>query len=199
MIGTSADRHSSAAIGTAKPDQRSAGSRSTTTDESTVIERGGDRSGRTSERRLRGTRLSVIPETSKCCKRAGRSRVGRVSFPRSDQLSGTGPLLGAPVRVRLRVGMFLPPAKRLWGWYVLRSWLRERFVGRIRAANDANPARMEIPLGRRWDEGSRRGHTDGVVDATRQGHCAPNFIRGRQPTQLGTANTSQAAKAAFPS
>jgi uncharacterized protein YcaQ len=63
--------------------------------------------------------------------------------------------------------LFLPPAKRRWGWYVLPILFRDRFVGRIEPRIDRAEARVEV-LDVWWEEGFSPRRVDGFVDAMRE-------------------------------
>ena len=62
--------------------------------------------------------------------------------------------------------LFLPPAKRRWGWYVLPILFRDRFVGRIEPRIDRTSGTVQI-VGAWWEEGFAPGRADGFVDAMR--------------------------------
>jgi uncharacterized protein YcaQ len=62
--------------------------------------------------------------------------------------------------------LFLPPAKRRWGWYVLPILFRDRLVGRIEPRIDRAERRVQV-LGLWWDEGFAPRRADGFVDAMR--------------------------------
>ncbi len=62
--------------------------------------------------------------------------------------------------------LFLPPAKRRWGWYVLPISFRDRFVGRIEPRIDRAAGRVQV-LGLWWKEGFAPRRADGFVDAMR--------------------------------
>jgi uncharacterized protein len=62
--------------------------------------------------------------------------------------------------------LFVPPAKRRWGWYVLPIVFRDRFVGRIEPRIDRDKARVDV-LGVWWEDGFAPRRTDGFVDAMR--------------------------------
>ena len=52
--------------------------------------------------------------------------------------------------------LFIPPAKRRWGWYVLPLLFRDRFVGRIEPRIDREQSRVEI-LDLWWEDGFAAG------------------------------------------
>jgi uncharacterized protein len=62
--------------------------------------------------------------------------------------------------------LFLPPAKRRWGWYVLPISFRDRFVGRIEPRIDRANARVHV-LDVWWDNGFAPRSAEGFVDAMR--------------------------------
>jgi uncharacterized protein YcaQ len=62
--------------------------------------------------------------------------------------------------------LFLPPAKRRWGWYVLPISFRDRFVGRIEPRIDRADARVQV-LGVWWENGFAPRRAEGFVDAMR--------------------------------
>jgi uncharacterized protein YcaQ len=62
--------------------------------------------------------------------------------------------------------LFVPPAKRRWGWYVLPIVFRDHFVGRIEPRIDRAEARVEV-LGVWWEDGFAPRRAHGFVDAMR--------------------------------
>jgi hypothetical protein len=62
--------------------------------------------------------------------------------------------------------LFVPPAKRRWGWYVLPIVFRDRFVGRIEPRIDRDEARVQV-LDVWWEDGLAPRTADGFVDAMR--------------------------------
>ena len=62
--------------------------------------------------------------------------------------------------------LFVPPAKRRWGWYVLPIVFRDRFVGRIEPRIDRAEARVEV-LDVWWEDGFAPRRVDAFVDAMR--------------------------------
>ncbi len=62
--------------------------------------------------------------------------------------------------------LFLPPAKRRWGWYVLPVSFRDRFVGRIEPRIDRADARVHV-LDVWWENGFAPRRAEGFVDAMR--------------------------------
>ena len=62
--------------------------------------------------------------------------------------------------------LFLPPAKRRWGWYVLPIAFRDRFVGRIEPRIDRADASVSV-LDVWWENGFAPRRAEGFVDAMR--------------------------------
>jgi uncharacterized protein YcaQ len=62
--------------------------------------------------------------------------------------------------------LFLPPAKRRWGWYVLPILFRDRLVGRIEPRIDRAEARVHV-LDLWWEDGFAPRRSEGFVDAMR--------------------------------
>jgi uncharacterized protein YcaQ len=62
--------------------------------------------------------------------------------------------------------LFVPPAKRRWGWYVLPIVFRDRFVGRIEPRIDRAAARVDV-LDVWWENGFAPRRAEGFVDAMR--------------------------------
>jgi uncharacterized protein len=63
--------------------------------------------------------------------------------------------------------LFVPPAKRRWGWYVLPILFRDRLVGRIEPKIDRSDARVHV-LDVWWEDGFPLRRVDGFVDAMRE-------------------------------
>jgi uncharacterized protein YcaQ len=62
--------------------------------------------------------------------------------------------------------LFLPPAKRRWGWYVLPISFRDRLVGRIEPRINRADGRVQV-LDIWWEEGFAPRSADSFVDAMR--------------------------------
>lgn len=62
--------------------------------------------------------------------------------------------------------LFLPPAKRRWGWYVLPILFGDRLVGRFEPRIDRVAGRVEV-LGLWWEDRFEPGLAEGFVDAMR--------------------------------
>jgi uncharacterized protein YcaQ len=90
--------------------------------------------------------------------------------------------------------LFLPPAKRRWGWYVLPIVFRDRFVGRIEPRIDAEAARVEI-LNVWWEDGFRPAKAEGFVDAMRDALAA--YLRFAGAERVDWASHLRAEKRLF--
>jgi uncharacterized protein len=77
--------------------------------------------------------------------------------------------------------LFLPPAKRRWGWYVLPIVFRDRFVGRIELRIDRDGARVQV-LDVWWENGFAPRRVEGFVDAMRDALRA--YLRFGSATRL---------------
>jgi hypothetical protein len=62
--------------------------------------------------------------------------------------------------------VYVPEAKRRWGYYVLPVFFRDRLVGRIEPRIDRAGARVEV-LGLWWEDGFLPRRADGFVEAMR--------------------------------
>jgi len=62
--------------------------------------------------------------------------------------------------------LFVPPAKRRWGWYVLPMLFGDRLVGRIEPRFDRAGGRVEV-LGLWWEDGFVPRRAEGFVEAMR--------------------------------
>ena len=92
--------------------------------------------------------------------------------------------------------LFLPPAKRRWGWYVLPIVFRDRFVGRIEPRIDRADARVQV-LDVWWENGFAPRRAEGFVDATRSAPtCAsqPQAASTGHPTSRRRNGSSSLAR-----
>jgi uncharacterized protein YcaQ len=62
--------------------------------------------------------------------------------------------------------LYVPPARRRWGWYVLPILFRDRLVGRIEPRIDAADGSVQI-LAVWWEDGFEPDRAEGFVDAMR--------------------------------
>jgi uncharacterized protein YcaQ len=77
--------------------------------------------------------------------------------------------------------LFIPPAKRRWGWYVLPIVFGDRFVGRIEPRIDGARSRVEI-VDAWWEDEFSPSRADGFVDAMRDALGA--YLRFARATRL---------------
>ena len=87
-------------------------------------------------------------------------------IPPFDPLVWDRKLLGSLFGFDYVWELFIPPAKRRWGWYVLPMIFGDRFVGRIEPRIDREHSRVEI-LDLWWEDGFEPAKTEGFVEAMR--------------------------------
>jgi uncharacterized protein len=87
-------------------------------------------------------------------------------LPPFDPLVWDRGLLGSLFDFEYVWELFVPPAKRRWGWYVLPILFRDRLVGRIEPRIDRDRGRVEV-LDLWWEGGFSARQVDGFVDAMR--------------------------------
>jgi uncharacterized protein YcaQ len=104
--------------------------------------------------------------------------------PPFDALVWDRPLLGSLFDFDYVWELFVPPAKRRWGWYVLPIVFRERFVGRIEPRIDRSAARVDV-LDVWWEDGFAPRRTEGFVDAMRDALGA--YLRFAHASRVGWA------------
>jgi uncharacterized protein len=75
-------------------------------------------------------------------------------------------LLGSLFEFEYVWELFVPPAKRRWGWYVLPMLFGDRLVGRIEPRFDRAGGRLEV-LGLWWEDGFVPRRAEGFVEAMR--------------------------------
>ncbi len=90
--------------------------------------------------------------------------------------------------------LFVPPAKRRWGWYVLPISFRDRFVGRIEPRIDRAEARVQV-LDVWWENGFVPRRAEGFVDAMRDALRA--YLRFAAATRLDWAPHLRTEKRLF--
>jgi uncharacterized protein len=87
-------------------------------------------------------------------------------LPPFDPLVWDRGLLGSLFEFDYVWELFIPPAKRRWGWYVLPILFRDRLVGRIEPRIDRAGGQVQV-LGLWWEGDFRPSRTEGFVDAMR--------------------------------
>ena len=91
--------------------------------------------------------------------------------------------------------LFLPPAKRRWGWYVLPIIFRERFVGRIEPRIERAEGRVDV-LDVWWEDGFAPRRVEGFIDAMRDALRA--YLEFAGAHELAWAPHLSAEKRLFP-
>ena len=150
-------------LGYAKPDERSPGYPGRNALREELVERGDlvpvEVEG------LRGKRL-VVKEDTKLLKAPPHPPPSVAFLPPFDPIVWDRKLLASLFEFEYVWELFLPPAKRRWGWYVLPIVFRDRFVGRIEPRIDRAEARVQV-LDLWWEDGFAPRRVDGFVDAMR--------------------------------
>ena len=94
----------------------------------------------------------------------------RIAFvPPFDPVVWDRPFLGSLFGFEYVWELFIPPAKRRWGWYVLPILFRDRFVGRIEPRIEGETVSV---LDLWWEEGFVPRRAEGFVDAMRDALAA---------------------------
>jgi uncharacterized protein YcaQ len=91
--------------------------------------------------------------------------------------------------------LFVPPARRRWGWYVLPLVFGDRLVGRIEPRIDREAARVQM-LDVWWEDEFAPARADGFVDAMRDALRA--YLRFAEATQLEWAPHLATERRLFP-
>jgi uncharacterized protein YcaQ len=180
-------------LGAAKPDPRWPQSPGRTALRAQLIERGElvpvEVDG------VAGTRF-VLPEDVELLHGPPEPPPSVAFLPPFDPLVWDRPLLGSLFGFDYVWELFLPPAKRRWGWYVLPILFRDRFIGRIEPRIDRDRARVEV-LGLWWDDGFAPRAATGFVDAMR--HALGAYLRFAGASRLDWAPHLAADKHSSPS
>ena len=87
-------------------------------------------------------------------------------LPPFDPLVWDRGLLGSLFEFEYVWELFVPPAKRRWGWYVLPMLFGDRLVGRIEPRIDRAGGRVQV-LGLWWEDGFAPRRAEGFVHAMR--------------------------------
>ena len=114
--------------------------------------------------------------------------------PPFDALIWDRRLLGSLFDFEYVWELFVPPAKRRWGWYVLPIVFRDSFVGRIEPRIDRAEARVQV-LDVWWEDGFVPRRVEGFVDAMRDALRA--YLRFAAAGRLAWAPHLGAEKRAF--
>ena len=87
-------------------------------------------------------------------------------LPPFDPIVWDRSLLGSLFEFDYVWELFLPPAKRRWGWYVLPIVFRDRLVGRFEPRIDRAGGRVQV-IDLWWEEAFVPRRTEGFVEAMR--------------------------------
>ncbi len=150
-------------LGPAKPDPRWPGYAGRNALREELVERGDLVSVEVAG--IRGKRL-VVSEDVKLLEAPPDPPPSVAFVPPFDPIIWDRRLLGSLFEFEYVWELFLPPAKRRWGWYVLPIVFRDRFVGRIEPRIDRAEARVQV-LDVWWEDGFSPRRVDGFVDAMR--------------------------------
>jgi hypothetical protein len=115
-------------------------------------------------------------------------------LPPFDPLVWDRGLLGSLFEFDYVWELFIPPAKRRWGWYVLPMLFGDRLVGRIEPRIDRTAGRVQV-LGLWWENGFTPGRTEGLVDAMRDALRA--YLRFGSATRIEWASELTMEKRLF--
>jgi uncharacterized protein YcaQ len=180
-------------LGPAKPDDRFPGYVGRSALRKELIERGDlipiDVEG------VRGKRL-VLREEVELLEAPPEPPPSVAFVPPFDAIVWDRGLLGSLFGFEYVWELFVPPAERRWGWYVLPIVFRDRFVGRIEPRIDRAQARVEV-LDVWWEDGFTPRRADGFVDAMRDAMRAYLGFAGAD--RLAWASHLGAEKRLFPS
>jgi len=163
LLGVSGAGDVFGGLGPAKPDARWPGYRGRNALREDLVERGDLVTVEVEG--VRGKRFVVNEDVELL--QAPPNPPSSVAFvPPFDPIVWDRALLGSLFDFHYVWELFLPPAKRRWGWYVLPIVFRDRFVGRIEPRIDRAEARVQV-LGAWWEDGFAPRRADGFVDAMR--------------------------------
>jgi uncharacterized protein len=115
-------------------------------------------------------------------------------LPPYDALVWDRELLGSLFDFDYVWELYVPPAKRRWGWYVLPIVFRDRLVGRIEPRIDAEEGAVQV-LAVWWEDGFDPRRADGFVDAMREALDA--YLRFAGATRLDWPSERKAEKRLF--
>jgi len=142
---------------------------------------------------VRGKRF-VLREDVGLLERAPEPAPTVAFLPPFDPLVWDRDLLGSLFGFEYVWELFIPPAKRRWGWYVLPMLFGDRLVGRIEPRIDRANGRVQI-VGLWWENGFAPGRTEGFVDAMRDALRA--YLRFGSATRIEWAPKHSMEKRLF--
>jgi len=137
---------------------------------------------------VRGKRF-VIPEDVELIEAPPETPPSVAFLPPFDALVWDRALLGSLFGFDYVWELFVPPAKRRWGWYVLPILFADRFVGRIEPRIDRAESRVQV-LDLWLEDGFAPRRREGFVEAMRE--ALRSYVRfagaGKLewPTHLGS-------------
>jgi hypothetical protein len=105
-------------------------------------------------------------------------------LPPFDPLVWDRSLLGSLFEFEYVWELFVPPAKRRWGWYVLPVLFGDRFVGRIEPRIDRADSRVQV-VGLWWEDDFAPRRAEGFVDGMRDALRA--YLRFASATRIAWA------------
>jgi len=150
-------------IGPAKPDPRAPGNPGRTALREQLIEEG--ELVPVEVEQVRGKRFVLKGEVGLLA--APPEPPPSVAFlPPFDPVVWDRALLGSLFEFDYVWELFIPPAKRRWGWYVLPLLFRDRLVGRIEPRIDRAAGKVQM-TDLWWEDGFAPRRTEGFVDAMR--------------------------------
>jgi uncharacterized protein YcaQ len=137
---------------------------------------------------LRGNRF-VLREEVDLMEAPPEPQASVAFLPPFDALLWDRPFLGTLFGFDYVWELFLPPAKRRWGWYVLPIVFKERFAGRIEPRINRADGAVEV-LDVWWEDEFAPRRAEGFVDAMRDALRAYLRFAGATevewPSHLGT-------------
>jgi len=151
-------------LGAAKPDPRFPGSPGRTVIRQRLIEEGAIVP--VAVEGLRGPRF-VLPEELELLRAPPEPGPSAAFLPPFDPVVWDRPLLGSLFGFDYVWELFVPPAKRRWGWYVLPILFGARLVGRIEPRIEREGNTVQV-LDLWWEEGFDPRREPGFVDAMRE-------------------------------
>jgi uncharacterized protein YcaQ len=151
-------------LGTAKPDPRFPGYAGRTALRDELVERG--EIVPVAVEGVRGKRF-VVREDVRLLERPPEVPPLVAFLPPFDPLVWDRPLLASLFGFDYVWELFLPPARRRWGWYVLPILFGDRFVGRIEPRIDREHRRVDV-VGLWWEGGFAPRRAESFVDAMRE-------------------------------
>ena len=163
LLGTSGAADIFGGLGYAKPDPRLPGPGRTTLQKD-LVERG--ELVPVEVEGVRGKRL-VLSEDVPLLQAPPEPPPSVAFLAPFDALVWDRKLLGSLFRFDYVWELFVPPAKRRWGWYVLPMIFRDRFVGRIEPRIEREGAGVQV-LDLWWEDDFAPSRVEGFVDAMRE-------------------------------